>query len=664
MTFSDNADVLDLVEGRMGLISVLNEECIRPKGNDVAFVAKVYTMNKESNCLYKDRFFHDYEFGVNHYAGPVTYDANNFVTKNMDNLPSDLIECRKKSTNKIVSMVLTESRGGQGQKKTPKKPRTPGRRGSSASDTVWTKFKTQLVQLMTSITETRTRYIRCIKPNTIKAPRVMHHLSTVEQLRCAGVVAAVTISRSAFPNRLEHEFVFDRFMCLDKSFVRESNNDDDDDELIQEDVDRLLSSVLKSIEVESNGKITKGFVCGSSRAYFRSGSLELLESRRLNAFGDLAVDIQRVARGFMAKSKFRKLKCASIMVQSNARLSTARKRFIALRNACTIVQCWARSLSSKKEFGKLLRDYRATKIQNRWRVTVAKKMLKQHRAASIKIQAFARGARQRPIYRTALAEAIEEAKLGNQLKTLQRKLEEAEKRRIEAEKKAEEGPKEVVVYKEVDKPFDKGKKVESPPKQVSQAPVTVGQLTSQQQTLMDESGKMLEYLRKEVFKLRSQNTQLRTDFDLLKENNQRLMDANASAGASFAALNQHAKQLSKTNTKLQTEGEKFKEQAHKLNMLQVELKEELKMKQGTYIAEVHSRLQYQKTMGRIVEEIQNRCRDYRLVEDILAMSDDCESDYIGSPTGVNFTTPSKQSTTTENANYSISSRFKSFFAGE
>merc|ERR1712238_354143 len=48
VTFSDNADVLDLVEGRMGLISVLNEECIRPKGNDVAFVAKVYTMNKES----------------------------------------------------------------------------------------------------------------------------------------------------------------------------------------------------------------------------------------------------------------------------------------------------------------------------------------------------------------------------------------------------------------------------------------------------------------------------------------------------------------------------------------------------------------------------------------------------------------------------------------
>ena len=53
------------------------------------------------------------------------------------------------------------------------------------------------------------------------------------------------------------------------------------------------------------------------------------------------------------------------------------------------------------------------------------------------------------------------------------------------------------------------------------------QLQEEQQRLMDESGRMLEYLRKEVFKLRTQNQQLKRDFDLMKENNQRLMDANA-----------------------------------------------------------------------------------------------------------------------------------------
>lgn len=158
------------------------------------------------------------------------------------------------------------------------------------------------------------------------------------------------------------------------------------------------------------------------------------------------------------------------------------------------------------------------------------------------------------------------------------------------------------------------------------------QYSSQQQNLMDESGKMLEYLRKEVFKLRNQNAQMRTDFDLLKDNNQRLMDANASAGASFAALNQHAKSLSKTNAKLSSDIQQYRHQIQKLNVTQVELKEELKMKQATYIAEVHSRLQYQKALTKIVEMASERCRDTRLVEDILSVADECEAEYMGAHT--------------------------------
>ena len=111
------------------------------------------------------------------------------------------------------------------------------------------------------------------------------------------------------------------------------------------------------------------------------------------------------------------------------------------------------------------------------------------------------------------------------------------------------------------------------------------ELTLEQQRLMDESGKMLEHLRQEVFKLRSQNQQLRSDFVLLKENNQRLMDANASAGASFAALNQHAKQMSKNNAQMLDEVQSYKAQVQKLNILQVELKEELRLKQN----DVHCR---------------------------------------------------------------------------
>jgi len=659
LEFSDNAEVLNLIEGRMGLISVLNEECVRPKGNDFSFVTKVYALNKDSESLFKERFFEEWEFGLQHYAGPVTYDANNFVTKNMDTLPIDLTNCRKKSTNIIVNSDLIRDVTHH-----PSRPKTPGnqrkrgknvrdRNSSLMSHTVWTKFRSQLGELMNKIGETRTRYIRCIKPNTMKQPRIMEHQSSIEQLRCAGVVAAVTISRSAFPNRLDHEQVLEKFICLEKGFARKSS--EKDITIMKDDADKLMYAALKGVEVEKEGTIVKGYVCGKTRTYFRAGSLEYLENRRLSAFGDLAIDIQRIARGFVQKSKYVRIRKAAIIVQAQFRFIFSYSRFQEIRAASVIIQCWVRASFSKDELVKLRRNDRARRVQCLWRMVVARTYFKQCRAASVKIQAFLRGARQRPTYRAALAEAIEEAKLENQLKTLQRRLEEEEAKRIEAEKRAEEGStttKTVVVYKDTEGDTSEEKKMDVP------ANVVVNPVQTQK-SLIDESGKMLEYLRKEVFKLRSQNSQLRADNDVMRENNQRLTDANASAGASFAALNQHAKQLSKTNAKLQQDVIKFKQQSHNLSLAQVELKEELKMKQGTYIAEVHSRLQYQKTMASIVDLIQDNCRDHRLVEDVLAMSDDCESDYMTGPTGVDLT-PQKDEDDIGQTQQSLTSRFKSF----
>jgi len=87
--FNDNQDILNLVEGPLGLLSILNEECVRPKGNDISFVMKIYSKNP-SKYLVKDRFYRDYQFCIHHYAGQVVYDARNFVKKNMDTLPLDL----------------------------------------------------------------------------------------------------------------------------------------------------------------------------------------------------------------------------------------------------------------------------------------------------------------------------------------------------------------------------------------------------------------------------------------------------------------------------------------------------------------------------------------------------------------------------------------------
>ena len=64
-------------------------------------------------------------------------------------------------------------------------------------------------------------------------------------------------------------------------------------------------------------------------------------------------------------------------------------------------------------------------------------------------------------------------------------------------------------------------------------------------------------------------------------------------------------------------------------MTQVELREELKMKRSTYAAEVQSRLQYKNGMERIVDLTQEKCRDSRLVEEILKVADECEASSYG-----------------------------------
>jgi len=360
VVFSDNVEVLKLVEGRMGIIAVLNEECVRPRGNDISFVSKVKTMNKDLACLTQDKLHKSEEFAIEHYAGIVKYDATNFVQKNMDTIPNDLLECACKSTNLIISTELKAAADAKVGSST---------RGKKSKLTVATKFRSQLTELMTNISKTRTRYIRCIKPNPEKKPLKFHLSSSVQQLRCAGVVAAVTISRVAFPNRLTHETVMDRFRCLSPMKIEDSEekkDDSGDGSPMKNIVEIVLDELLKSMEMAKEGKTEKVFVMGKTRVYFRAGALEFLESKRLIALGTLATSIQRIIRGFVAISVFTRLKNTAIVVQALRRRTKARNDFLNMRVSCIMIECWSRCVRAKTILVHLKKENRACRIQSRY----------------------------------------------------------------------------------------------------------------------------------------------------------------------------------------------------------------------------------------------------------------------------------------------------------
>ena len=75
-------------------------------------------------------------------------------------------------------------------------------------------FITQLSSLMATINGTGVHYVRCIKPNTQNLPAKFEMVHTAHQLRCAGVLEAIRVSRMAYPNRMPHASFVRRYALL------------------------------------------------------------------------------------------------------------------------------------------------------------------------------------------------------------------------------------------------------------------------------------------------------------------------------------------------------------------------------------------------------------------------------------------------------------------
>ncbi|KAG7372249.1 myosin E [Nitzschia inconspicua] len=575
--YDDNSDVLELIEGKFGLIKQLNEECVRPKGNDQAFVSKALQSNKTVPCLIAKSIFTSIEFGIHHYAGPVIYRAQDFVTRNTDTLPADMQEAAKSCTNEIIAKHLDNSKcSNQGKDAVSEdSSRAPPRRAKSniTADTVMTQFKNQLTSLMKGLSETQSRYIRCVKPNTEKRKLVMQHITTLEQLRCAGVVAAVTISRSAYPSKLDHSDVISRYGMLNEGKPKGGYPNQN------AEIEDLLTKMLVQFEYKKkDGSTSKAYAMGKTKVYFKGGCLEFLESERAKIWDKWAVKIQAPARGFVTRRRIMRMKYAEFEA------------------AVIPIQCMFRVALAKVRVQE--------KKKNKKR---EKRMGKKSKKAAIRIQAIVRGFIQRPRYKKALLRKKEEEDLAKQLDKMKDKLAEAEdQRKRDLEDARFQFEQEMEEYKE---------KLEDQ----LRAEADKQNKSAQQQTLIDESGKIIEYLRKENMKLRQQCESMKRDYKSLKENNARLMEANASASNSFNQLNEHAKGLNATNARLIKNVDTYKQQL-------VKMKEDLKNRQAFYLAEAHARVAYQKTLARIVAQVQDKSRDAQLVEDVVIWALECEAE--------------------------------------
>lgn len=417
--FPSNAACLTLFDDKMnGLFSLLDQECLMPKGSDQALGTKFYRYHggepsaesfrqpqtsqkyglpllvssfgrylqppavkeKEIGSPQKgsrfsaskmDRVKH--QFVVHHFAGRVSYRIEQFVEKNQDLLPADASKLLSSSKNAIVNAIGDVDVVDQWSENNG-----VGRRRFSLlrSPSVSSQFRSQLDQLIDEIGQTEAHYIRCLKPNEVKRAGVFDRARMVEQLRSVGVLEALRIARAGYSVRLTHAtFIeqFSGFHHMSRAKMLESSP-----KARCED----LTSILMD-EVQKERRLSKSFSFREKDASVQQLDVQVgrtmvfCKKTTFNRFSRLraklreraAIVLQRHYRGYRRRQYFRLLREFVSRVQSIVRGFITRRRFAEMKRLRAENAAW----TIQRSWRKWLRNYNARKersahiIQRTWK---------------------------------------------------------------------------------------------------------------------------------------------------------------------------------------------------------------------------------------------------------------------------------------------------------
>merc|ERR1739847_193865 len=100
---------IELIEKKMGILAMLEEECIVPKATDKTYLEKM--MGKH---LGKHKSFGKPEphFEVHHYAGTVGYNVTGWLFKNKDPVNEAMVAIMLAGSNPLIVYLFTEKDTG------------------------------------------------------------------------------------------------------------------------------------------------------------------------------------------------------------------------------------------------------------------------------------------------------------------------------------------------------------------------------------------------------------------------------------------------------------------------------------------------------------------------------------------------------------------------
>ncbi|XP_070828025.1 unconventional myosin-Va isoform X1 [Chaetodon trifascialis] len=373
--FYDNQPCINLIEAKMGILDLLDEECKMPKGSDESWAQKLYNTHLKTCSLFEKPRMSNRAFIIQHFADKVEYQCDGFLEKNKDTVNEEQINVLKASKfDLLVELFQDEEKatsptgqvpGTGGRTRLSVKPDKSRQKSSKEhKKTVGCQFRNSLQMLMETLNATTPHYVRCIKPNDFKMAFSFDPKRAVQQLRACGVLETIRISAAGFPSRWTYQEFFSRYRVLMK----------------QKDVlpDKKLTckNVMEKL-VQDQDK----YQFGKTKIFFRAGQVAYLEKLRAD-----------------------KLRAACIRIQKTIRCWLARKKYLRKRSAAITIQRFTRGYQARCLAKFMRRTQAATIIQKYQRMCVAKKRYRQKQAAALVMQTILRAYMARQKYQALLRE--------------------------------------------------------------------------------------------------------------------------------------------------------------------------------------------------------------------------------------------------------------------
>uniref|UniRef100_A0A674ERU8 Myosin IH n=1 Tax=Salmo trutta TaxID=8032 RepID=A0A674ERU8_SALTR len=191
--YFNNKIICDLVEEKFkGIISVLDEECLRPgEATDMTFLEKLeekmgghphFVTHKLADQKTRKTLERG-DFRLLHYAGEVTYCVVGFLDKNNDLLYRNIKEVSVLHVNPLSTQVATQ-------------------------------FKSSLVGLTEILMSKEPWYVRCMKPNEGKQPGLFDDVLVRHQVKYLGLMEHLRVRRAGFAYRRRYEIFLQRYKPL------------------------------------------------------------------------------------------------------------------------------------------------------------------------------------------------------------------------------------------------------------------------------------------------------------------------------------------------------------------------------------------------------------------------------------------------------------------